>query len=229
MAHTYTWVSIIGRKNTTMINEKIEVENYLAGENIYKNECTFRMCYLMAKYYRDQGLSPVEIRKKIFAWGHEYGVYITHNVNDMIRMAITKNEPLCVANVYINNDDIKEISDRFSKKNTKMCALAFLLLAKVHSDKDGMLTFNQTDFSKWVGILQPNVSNIFDELEFFDYIERIKMGDNNTFIWNGKVIGKNVKYKLKVPCVNSGEYILKDNKIRELYDEIFSKKNKSVV
>ena len=92
-----------------------------------------------------------------------------------------------------------------------------------------MLTFNQTDFSKWVGILQPNVSNIFDELEFFDYIERIKMGDNNTFIWNGKVIGKNVKYKLKVPCVNSGEYILKDNKIRELYDEIFSKKNKSVV
>lgn len=206
-----------------MINEKIEVENYLAGENIYKSECTFRMCYLMAKYYRDQGLSPVEIRKKIFAWGHDYGVYITHNVNDVIRMAITKNEPLCITDVYVNNDDIREINDRFSKKNTKMCALAFLLLAKTHSDKDGMLTFNQTDFSKWVGILQPNVSNICDELEFFDYIERIKMGDNNTFIWNGKVIGKNVKYKLKVPYVNSGEYILKDNKIRDLYNEIFQK------
>lgn len=207
-----------------MINEKIEVENYLAGENIYKNECTFRMCYLMAKYYRDQGLSPVEIRKKIFEWGYNHGVYIIHNVNDIIRMAITKNEPLCTQNVYVNDDDIKEINDRFSRKNIKLCALAFLLLAKVYGGEDGILKFSQIDFAKWVGILQPNVSNIIDELEFFDYIERIKLDEDATFVWNGRVVGKNVKYKLKVPFENSGEYILKDNKIRELYNEIFQKK-----
>lgn len=207
-----------------MINEKVEVENYLDGNNIYKNECTFRMCYLMAKYYRDQGLTPIEIRKKIFAWGHEYGIYIVHNVNDIIRMAITKNEPLCTKDVYVNDNDIKEINERFSKKNTKLCALAFLLLAKIYSDKDGILTFSQTDFAKWVGILQPNVSNIIDELEFFDYIKRIKLDEDATFVWNGKVVGKNVRYKLKVPYENNGDYLLKDNKIRELYSEIFQNK-----
>lgn len=204
-----------------MINEKIEVENYLSGENIYKNECTYRMCYLMAKYYRDQGLSPVEIRKKIFSWGHEFGIYIVHNVNDIIKMAIIKNEPLCVEDAYVNSDDIKEITDRFSKKNTKLCALAILLLAKTHCDRDGLLIFSQVDFAKWVGILQPNVSNIFDELEFFDYVEKIKLDEESTFVWNGKVVGKNVKYKLKVPYVNEGEYILRDNNIKELYGEIF--------
>ncbi len=207
-----------------MINEKVEVECYLNGENIYKNECTFRMCYLMAKYYRDKGLPPIEIRKRIFAWGREHGIYIVHNVNDIIRMAITKNEPLCIKDVYINDDDIKEINDRFSKKNTKLCALAFLLLAKAHSGDDGLLTFSQVDFAKWVGILQPNVSTIFDELEFFDYIERIRFDEESTFIWNGRVIGKNVKYKLKVPFKNSGEYVLKNNQVRELYNEIFQKK-----
>lgn len=207
-----------------MINEKVEVEDYLAGKNIYKNECTFRMCYLMAKYYRDQGLAPIEIRKKIFEWGYKQGIYIAHNVNDIIKMAITKNEPLCTKDAYVNQEDIKEINDRFSKKNTKLCALAFLLLAKVCQDKDGLIKFSQTDFAKWIGILQPNVSVIFDELEFFDYIERIKLDDDATFAWNGRVMSKNVKYKIKVPCENSGEYLLKNNNVLELYNEIFQNK-----
>lgn len=205
-----------------MINEKIEVEGYLDGQNIYKNECTFRMCYLMAKYYRDQGLAPLEIRKKIFNWGKERGVYIVHNVNDIIKMAVAKNEPLCTKDVYVNKDDIKEINDRFSRKNVKLCALAILLFSKIYSDEDGLVTFSQVDFAKWVGILQPNVSTIFGELEFFDYIERVKLDEDAIFVWNGRVISKNVKYKLKVSCVNEGDFVLKNNQIRDLYDEIFS-------
>lgn len=207
-----------------MINELIEVQEYLNGENIFKNECTFRMCYLMAKYYRDQGLSPLDIRKKIFSWGNQYGVYIVHNVNDIIRMAITKNEPLHTEDVYISEDDVKEINDRFSRKNSKLCALAILLLAKIYNDDNGCVSFNQLDFSKWIGILQPNVSVIFDELEFLDYIERVKLDNDSLFVWNGRVISKNVKYRIKVSTINSGKFILKNNNVRALYDELFTSK-----
>ena len=207
-----------------MIDEKLEVEKYLAGENIYKSECTFRMCTLMAKYYRDQNYSPVEIRKKIFDWGKKYGVYITHNVNDIIRMVILKNEPLHIGDVYVNEKDIKEINDRFSRKNTKLCALAMLLLAKEYGGDSGILAFSQADFARWVGILQPNVSMEFDELEFFDYLEKIRLDENTTFVWNGNIVGKNVRYRLKVPYENIGEYKLENNDIRELYSKIFQKK-----
>lgn len=208
-----------------MINEKIEVEGYLDGQNIYKNECTFRMCYLMARYYNEQGFSPLEVRKKIFDWGRKYGIYIVHNVNDIIKIAATKNEPLCTTDVYVNQNDIKEIEDRFSRKNAKLCALAILLLTKAYGDENGIVTFSQIDFAKWVGILQPNVSTIFDELEFLDYVERVRLDEESIFVWNGRVMNKNVKYRLKVPYINEGDFVLKDNQIRELYDEIFSSKS----
>jgi hypothetical protein len=129
-----------------MINEVLEVESYLDGSNIRKNECTFRMCYLMAKYFHSKGLTPIEIRKEIFNWGYNYNIYILHNVNDIIRMAIADGIPLTEKKIYVNNDDINRILERFSTNNSKLCALGVLLFSKAHADEDGIFTFNQNDY-----------------------------------------------------------------------------------
>ena len=206
-----------------MINEVLEAESYLNGQNIRKKECTFRMCYIMAKYFHQKGLEPIDIRKSIFKWGAENNVFILHNVNDIIRMAISDNIPLVDKNIYVSKEDVDNILVRFTTYNSKLCALGILLFAKAHADEDGVFTFSQGDFAKWVGMQQPHVSKCLDELELFDYVEKIYSSGDQTFAWNGRVIGKRIKYKLKVPYANEGEYLLSNNDVRGLYNIIFAK------
>lgn len=204
-----------------MIDEFQEVEAYLRGENILKHECTFRMCFLLAKYYYLQGIAPIDIRQKIFDWANSYGIYIKHNVNDIIRMVAEDAAPLHSEDIYVSKADIAEIVRRFDTKNTRMCALGMLLYAKAYADEEGKFTFNQADFAKWVGIQQPHVSEYFEELEMFDYIEKIYASGDQTFAWNGRIIGKKIKYKLKVPYENVGEYKITNNNLQELYHKSF--------
>lgn len=207
-----------------MINEFQEVEAYLRGDNILKHECTFRMCFLLAKYYYLQGMEPINIRQNIFDWANSYGIYIKHNVNDIIRMVAEDAAPLHSEDVYVSMADIAEIVRRFDTKNTRMCALGMLLYAKAYADEEGKFTFNQADFAKWVGIQQPHVSEYFEELEMFDYIEKIYASGDQTFAWNGRIIGKKIKYKLKVPYENEGDYKICDNNLQNLYQQVFCKK-----
>lgn len=211
----------MGRNYGIMINEIIEVESYLAGDNIRKNECTFRMCYLMAKYFRAKGLDPLEIRKAIFKWGRDNDVFILHNVNDIIRMAISDGVELCKKEVYVNDDDIKEIKDRFSTKNSRLCALAILLFAKAHADEEGIFTFSQNDFSKWIHLQQSHTSTCLEELEVFDYIDKIYSSGEQTFAWNGRIVGKRIRYRLLVDYKNVGNYKIENNDVRDLFQKIF--------
>lgn len=205
-----------------MINEIREVIDYLDGYNIAKHECTFRMCYLLAKYYHSQNLEPIDIRKNIFNWANSYSVHIKHNVNDVIRMAMEDSIPLYSNDVFINDEDVNEIVTRFDRKNTRMCALGLLLYSKAHADEEGVFTFSQEDFAKWVGIQQPHLSEYFDELELFGYMNRIYSSGEQTFAWNGRIVGKRIKYKLKIPYNNEGKYKIEDNDIKDLYQQIFS-------
>lgn len=137
-------------------------------------------------------------------------------------MAIEDDSPLFEQDIYISQKDIEEINLRFSTKNSKLCALGILLFAKAHADKDGIFTFSQSDFANWVGIQQPHVSTCFDELELFDYIKRIHPNGDQTFVWNGRIVGKRISYKLKVDYSNIGEYKIENNDIRDIFNRIFS-------
>jgi hypothetical protein len=137
-------------------------------------------------------------------------------------MAIEDDSPLFEQDIYISQKDIEEINLRFSTKNSKLCALGILLFAKAHADKDGTFTFSQSDFANWVGIQQPHVSTCFDELELFDYIKRIHPNGDQTFVWNGRIVGKRISYKLKVDYSNIGEYKIENNDIRDIFNKIFS-------
>lgn len=209
-----------------MINEKVEVESYLNGENLNNHDCSFRMCYLMAQYFLEQGKTPLEVRRAIFDWGNKYGVYISHSVNDTIKLAIANGEHLCQNTIKISDEDIQEINLRFGTRNSRLCALGILLFAKAHADANGVVNFSQADFANWVHIKQPNVSKTFSELELFDYIEKIYPMGDQTFFWSGNIVGKRVRYKLKVPTKNEGNYELKDNDILNLYNQIWGKEEK---
>lgn len=136
-------------------------------------------------------------------------------------MVIDDSSGLFEKDVYVNEQDIEEIKLRFSTKNSRLCALGILLFAKAHADQEGIFTFSQSDFANWVGIQQPHVSTCFDELELFDYIKRIYPNGDQTFVWNGRIVGKRISYKLKVNYVNEGDYKILNNNIRELFDRLF--------
>ena len=206
-----------------MINERIEVMNYLQGNNFDDRKCTWRMCMLMATYFHEQGLSAKEIRQSIYKWGNDYRVYITFNINNAIQSVIEEDRKLFDSPIYISDSEIEEINSRFSGKNVKKCALAMLLLAKVYADEDGFFSFSQSDFAKWVKIRQPHVSEIFDELVTMEYMIRERPGDNY-FVWNGNSnIGKRIKYKLNFDYWHSnGTVEIKDtDDIGEIYDIVF--------
>lgn len=208
-----------------MINERIEAEEYLHGNNFDDRKCTWRMCLLMATYFHEQGLSAKEIRQSIYKWGNDYSVYITFNVNTAIKMVIKEDRKLFDSPIYVSEEEIKEITSRFSSKNVKKCALAMLLLAKVYSDEDGFFSFSQADFAKWVGIKQPHVSDIFNELVDMEYMIRERPGDNR-FVWNGySTNGKRNKYKLNFDYWhNVGEIEIKDtNSMNDIFNIVFNK------
>lgn len=204
-----------------MINEQYEVSQYLAGNNINK-KCLHRICFLLAKYYSEQGLNHLEIRNEIFAWGREYNTYFPFSVNSVIYQALEDKHKLRgKTDVYINDEDIRQILSRFDSKNCKLLALAILCYAKVAANSDGEVAISTVAFSSWLKMQQSHISGRYiPELIDFDFME--KLGDEETyFMWDKKTLSKNRRYKLKVPLVNEGTYVLVDNDIFQLAREVF--------
>lgn len=204
-----------------MINEQYEVSQYLAGNNINK-KCLHRICFLLAKYYSEQGLNHLEIRNEIFAWGREYNTYFPFSVNSVIYQALEDKHKLRgKTDVYINDEDIHQILSRFDSKNCKLLALAILCYAKVAANSDGEVAISTVAFSSWLKMQQSHISGRYiPELIDFDFME--KLGDEETyFMWDKKTLSKNRRYKLKVPLVNEGTYVLVDNDIFQLAREVF--------
>jgi len=203
-----------------MINEVVEVKNYLAGDNI-NSKNLYRTVSLIAKWFREQGKSHIEIRNAIFEWGKQYNIYIKYNINNIIYKTmddstLLKNDTV----VKINKNDIEEINSRFSSKNAKLTALSLLCYAKVHADKDKTFNVSSVALSAWIGIAASNLSSrYFRELYDFGYITKLET-PKNTFKWSSDK--KNSVYQINVNIHNSGDYSLIDNNIHELYGEVFS-------
>ena len=203
-----------------MINEIIEVKEYIDGKNINK-KCIYRICYLLAKWYKESGKNQVETRNEIFNWGKKYGVYIQCNVNAIIHQAFAEDQRLKDnLHIYINTDDIKNIKDRFDSKNARLTALSLLCYAKAFSDYKHEFSISLVDLSNWTKIHNTQFSSrIIPELIEFGYISKVKNED--IFSWNGNVKSQKSKFRIEVPFVNNGQYELVDNQIRLLYQQIF--------
>lgn len=185
-----------------------------------------RICYLLAKYFKEQDLNNLGIRQKIFEWGKKFGVYFPFSVNSIIYSAVADNTKLRgITLVYITQSDIDEIEMRFDKKKCKYVALAILCYAKVTANKENEVVISTTSFGNWVGIHQQHISSRYiPELVDFDFMERVGE-EESYFTWDKeKPISKNRRYKIKIPLDNSGEdavWVLRDNDIVGLCKEIF--------
>lgn len=207
-----------------MVNEVLLVENLLQGIGVNKN-CLFQHCYLMAKYYLQQGLSPFETRKKIFDWAKSQHIYLdstTLNVNRLIYKAegdqrrLHEDEP-----VRISDDDIREITDRFDTPKVRKVALALLCYAKAFSDENNQFSISITSLCNWLslGVTQMHASYL-KELEIFDYIKRVNT-HVKVYSWDGNAKSKSANLQLTVRTVNVGTHELVDNNIDALYAECF--------
>lgn len=205
-----------------MIDEIREVQEYLEGKNINK-KCLHRVCFLLAMWYKEQGLNNLEIRNEIFNWGNTYHVYFPFSVNSVIYQALEDKHRLRgKTDVYISEEDIWQIISRFDSKNCKLLALAILCYAKINANSDGEVNISTVAFSNWIGLQQSHISGRYiPELIDFDFMERCG-SEESYFMWDKKVpLSKNRRYKIKVPLKNEGRYVLCENDIMALAQEVF--------
>ena len=71
---------MIGLESGNLINARLEARQFIEGNNLNKR-CVYHICYIMAKYYRDDGLSHEAIRERLKEWEGKYGYYFEFDVN----------------------------------------------------------------------------------------------------------------------------------------------------
>lgn len=195
----------------------------LQGKGINK-KCLYQHCYLIAKYYLQQGLSPLETRKKIFDWACKQHLYLdatSLNVNRLIYKAQDDKRRLNEESVNISSQDIKEITDRFDTPKTRKLALALLCYAKAFADRDNIFSISIVSLSNWVNLGMTQMSTAYlKELQVFGFIEQV-YPNKKTYSWDSTVKSKSDMFVLKFKFSQSGEYTLHDNDIDKLYQECF--------
>lgn len=207
-----------------MINEVLEVKDYLAGKNVSKYNI-YRTVYLIAKYYLAQGVQQLEIRQKIFEWGKANGLYIKYDVNGMILKAMDDKKPLFdPPNVRVSDDDVSRIKSLFDGKYVRYAAFGLLCYAKVHANKKGEFSVSSQPFANWLGISKTYFQEqLSREIGLFGYAEITKSpqhkhrwGDGNNLV--------STRYRILVPFENAGEYEVVGNDVSELYERLFDTK-----
>lgn len=199
-----------------MINELIEVQEYLEGKNI-DQRFSYRICYMLASYYRDQGLDHQAIRERIFEWGSKYKCFFDFKVNSVIYRVFEDGTPLrgnCPC--YINEDDISEIRSRFDSKNTRLVALALLAYGKVCANKNGECDLSLYGLARWLGLDYANLSSRhFKELIDFGLITRI----DTKHSWTKGTRQKMIRIRFNVPLVNAGDDAVVDNNVVAIFNK----------
>lgn len=203
-----------------MINEVLQAENLLKGEGIGKR-CTYQHCYLLARYYCQQGVDPIGIRKNIIKWAETYNVQLTAKLNQIISDAQEDKQELR-GNVVIkiSDADIQRITEMFDNPKTRRAALAMLCYAKAAGDKDAIFQMSVASFCNWINQDYSYVQRHYmPELKSMGFVERMKKSKEKGFGWDNN--GKYGKFRLLVPIKNAGSHVLIDNDIDSLYAECF--------
>lgn len=204
-----------------MINERVEVRDYLQGKNLHR-DIEYRICLLLAKWYYEQGNTTVSaIREKLKIWAKENNFYFNVSMNTIASRVINGQMKLQGDfPIYINDTDIGIIQRDFDSYYERIVALAVLCYAKAYA-KDNKFKISQIALEHWLNINHRTLSKYFKMLEEFDYIGKVQGGDIHSW-YNKYVVAESYTYEILVPCENTGKYQLVDNNIFDLYDVIFN-------
>ena len=204
-----------------MINERVEVRDYLQGKNLHR-DIEYRICLLLAKWYYEQGNTTVSaIREKLKIWAKENNFYFNVSMNTIASRVIDGQMKLQGDfPIYINDTDIGIIQRDFDSYYERIVALAVLCYAKAYA-KDNKFKISQIALEHWLNINHRTLSKYFKMLEEFDYVGKVQGGDIHSW-YNKYVVAESYTYEILVPCENTGKYQLVDNNIFDLYDVIFN-------
>lgn len=205
-----------------MLNEKREVQDILIGNRINK-KYTYRSCYLLAKHFKSQGLDILDTRKSIFEWSKKVGVYISDDLNSIIRRAFNdKHDLMGETQIKISKQDLEEIKNRFDTYNTRLTAFALLCYAKKYADKSGQFYISRIGLSNWIGITHTHLSTRhIAELCDFGYLSKVKNNNLTKIVHKQKFISKNLFLKIHVNFTNTGEFTIDGYDIRNDFDDIW--------
>ena len=209
-----------------MINEVLLVEDLLNGKGVNK-QCMYQHCYLMSKYFLQQGLDPSEVREKIFSWATSQKIFLNVreiNVNQIIYRASHDKVRLRENTaVMISSRDIEEIKKRFDNPKVRKVALAFLCYAKAAANSDNEFDVSLLAFSNWLHLSYSSVRMTYlSEIIFLGYLKKVTMSNKKIHAWDSKVRSNMQRFKFLVNFKNVGEHQLADNNIDALYAECFN-------
>lgn len=203
-----------------MINEVNEVQRYLNGEDVDKRNL-YRICYLILKWYKENGMDMLEARDALFAWANKNKLYIEYNVNSIISYLwkFDTRKLSDVESVFISKADVNEINRRFDRKRSKLLAFALLCYGKVFADKDGEFSLSLRELEVWTGISKSSISSVhMQELIDFKYIEIVNA--KKVYHKHNKTLSFRTRFKLLVPFKDEGDMQATDD-ITESFTEIF--------
>lgn len=209
-----------------MINEIQRAEELLNGVP-FKKEYFFTAYCILIKYYLGLGLRPHEAKSNIVKWENKYGYNRYFELDDVIIKFYDDNiKARGMIVVNISDEDILEIKTRFDNQNQRKIAFALLCYAKANADKNGCFYMSYSELANWISMDIDNMKKRhFNKIIKFDYIEKTKTS-KKTFTWdkekNKNYYQKN-KFKINVDYSNdfTGKWILTDNNILNLFEEIF--------
>ena len=140
-----------------MINERVEVRDYLQGKNLHR-DIEYRICLLLAKWYYEQGNTTVPaIREKLKIWAKDNNFYFNVSMNTIASRVIDGQMKLQGDfPIYINDTDIGIIQRDFDSYYERIVALAVLCYAKAYAKDNNidLLEIWYYDFDKIETILQ---------------------------------------------------------------------------
>lgn len=205
-----------------MIDEVAEVKQYLAGKPPEEKSRLYRACYMISKYLKEDGMSPVDAVSFIDKWldGSGHGKI---NLLQCVNAAyMNVNKLKRGRRVLVSSDDVKAIVEHAPTKNDRKVALALLCNAKAFADKKGIFQASTEAVASWVGIKGSNIrGRSIDRLCKWGYIEKVDT-------YRGKAAGRFSKYsrsascfRLLVPWKNTDGVELVNNDIDSLYSELF--------
>lgn len=205
-----------------MIDEVAEVKQYLNGERLEDSRNHYRACYMISKYYKQLGLTRKEIFDEISKWAADNQIQPGFSLIACVSAAYENERELRHgATVKISQADADCIRKYSRNREDRRVALALLCCAKCFTEPDGSFVASSGALGSWLGMDESNLrKRQLKHLQNYGFVERID--DTHTFSgWKKNYYRQAFRFRLLVPYSTDGEWELKHNDIRALYEAVF--------
>lgn len=205
-----------------MIDEVAEVKQYLDGKGLEDSQNYYRACYMITKYYKKLGLSKDETFLKTAEWVRHYNLTLSFSLISCVSAAYANETELrCGATVRISKADADCIRMYSRNRQDRRVALALMCCAKALAEKDGSFIASSGALASWLGMDACNMRGRYlRRLEEFGFMEKLK-NNNRMHGWQKNYYRNALRFRLKVPVDEGGEWMLQYNDIRKLYEQVF--------